>query len=167
MLSVLFFKSILINCSLLLNLHLPFFGWWHFLNSINVTQLLVKQFMIKHVVCFHRNGKKNYLTLRLNCNHVHVEHEHCDTNLFLIPYPFFLSLSQFPYFSPSILLTLSLSFSLSLELVRCCGLIWLHRKSAVIEQTASEIWWQMGPDPSKLLSAQIEISFSLLLGKMK
>lgn len=56
---------------------------------------------------------------------------------------------------------------LSPEHVRCHGLIWLLRKSAVIEQTPSEIWWQMGPDPSKLLSAQIEISFSLLLTEMK
>lgn len=59
------------------------------------------------------------------------------------------------------------SFSFSAEHVRCPALIWLLRKSAVIEQTPGEIWWQMGPDPSKLLSAQIEISFSLLLTEMK
>lgn len=61
----------------------------------------------------------------------------------------------------------SLSVSPSSPHGRCCGLIWLHRKTAVIQQTPREIWWQMGPDPGKLLSAQIEISFSLLLAEMK
>lgn len=77
---------------------------------------------------------------------------------------FFLQCTTLPRAFPS---SAAFSFSPSSPHGRCCGLIWLHRKTAVIQQTPREIWWQMGPDPGKLLSAQIEISFSLLLAEMK
>lgn len=115
---------------------------------------------------------------RLNTFHKEKLPQECKTDemfsVFLLIL-FYLFLSQTTLsdpLPPPILFFIPLSFSLSLspfspEHVRCRGLIWLLRKSAVIEQTPSEIWWQMGPDPSKLLSAQIEISFSLLLTEMK